>query len=96
MIDEQTKLFDVSITNDCKDHWKGMPEYNNVDQPPPFITAKFKFRNEADYQKFKSIVQKHAYNGEKVFDGMQKKEAKQAWYPHLVKGSKFKYVDSVE
>ena len=69
----------------------GMPEYNNVNLPKPAITATFKFRNQADFDKFHAIIKKHAFNGEKVFDGMQRKEAKTAWYPLLEKASKYEY-----
>ena len=62
-------------------HWTGMPEYISVAQPPPEITATFKFRNQKDYETFKEVVKKHLYNGDKCFDGMQSIEAKQAWYP---------------
>ena len=88
--------FDVDMEEktDVYTEWVGMPEYNNVDQADPVITATFKFRNEEDYEEFKELVKKHLYNGEKVFDGMQKKEAKQAWYPLKEKGSKYAYRES--
>ncbi len=77
--------------NNPRQHWRGMPEYNNIKQEKPLITATFKFRTDADYKKFKDLVQVHVFNGEKVFDGMQKKEAKQSWYPHKEKASKYVY-----
>jgi hypothetical protein len=69
--------------------WEGMPEYNNSRQPSPEITATFKFKNKDDYEDFKEKIKKHLYNGEKVFDGMQKKDKKQAWYPLKEKASKY-------
>ncbi len=69
-----------------------MPEYNNINEPEPLITATFKFRNEKDFLNFKNLVQKYIYNGAKVFDGMQRKERKSAWFPHKEKSSKYEYV----
>lgn len=71
-----------------------MPEYDNEKQPQPLITATFKFSSKEDYDKFHSLVKEHLYDGEKVFDGMQKLEAKQAWYPLKEKASNYRYVDS--
>ena len=88
---KQTKLFEIE-KNDWERDWIGMPEYNNTAQSPPLITATFKFQTEKDYLKFKDLVQKHIYNGDKVFDGMQKIEAKSAWYPHKEKASKYEYI----
>ena len=82
----------VQTINSWEEEWVGMPEYNNNKQEEPLITAKFKFKTEKDYLKFKDLVQKHLYNGKKVFDGMQKKEAKQAWFPHKEKASKYEYI----
>jgi len=87
---EQTKLFEFE-KNDWEKDWAGMPEYNNREQSPPLITAVFKFRTEEDYLNFKDLIQEHIYNGEKVFDGMQKIEAKSSWYPHKEKASKYEY-----
>ena len=86
----QTKLFDDE--NKWEEEWNNMPEYNNKKQEPPLITATFKFKTEKDYLKFKDIVQKYAYDNAKVFDGMQKKEAKSAWFPHKEKASKYEYL----
>ena len=72
--------------------WIGMPEYNNIRQPEPLITATFKFRNEEDYNKFKDLVQEYIFKGEKVFDGMQKKDVKSSWYPHKEKASRYEYI----
>lgn len=72
--------------------WKEMPEYDNVKQPDPEITATFKFRNTEDYEQFKALVKEHIYNGEKVFDGMQRKDKKQAWYPLKKKASRYRYI----
>lgn len=77
--------------NNPYEHWKEMPEYDNKIQEKPLITATFKFSTEKDYLDFKDLVQKYIFNGEKVFDGMQKKEAKQSWYPHKEKASNYIY-----
>jgi hypothetical protein len=88
---EQASLFDDKYQNDWKQEWQDMPEYNNIKQPDPLITATFKFATEEDFLKFKSLVQEHIYNGNKVFDGMQKKDKKNAWFPHKEKASKYYY-----
>jgi len=90
---KQSKIFDLPVFNDWREHWKDMPEFTNVNEPPPLITALFKFRNKEDYEEFKELVKKYVYGGEKVFDGMQEKTKKQAWYPLRKKGSKYVYVD---
>ena len=89
----QNKLFqdDEHITN-WKNEWVNMPEYNNVKQLEPKITATFKFRNNDDYEIFKNKVKKYLYNDEKVFDGEQKKDKKQAWFPLREKDRKYYYL----
>ena len=72
---EQTTFLEDDILT-CETEWDDMPEYNNRKQDDPLITATFKFTNEEDYLKFKDLVQEHIYQGEKVFDGMQKKKQK--------------------
>jgi hypothetical protein len=79
------------MTFNWEEEWVGMPSYHNVKRADPEITATFKFRNSEDFEDFKAKVKEHVYNGQKLFDGMQKKEAKQAWYPLLEKGSKYVY-----
>lgn len=79
--------------NDWKQEWVGMPEYNNVERKPPFITATFKFRNQEDFEEFNLLVKKHLYNEERVFDGMQRKDVKSTWYPLVEKASKYIYKD---
>ena len=89
------KLFEIKKIekkNDWKDEWLEMPEYDNIKQPEPFITATFKFRNKNDYDKFHKLIKEKIYKTRKVFDGMQSKEKKNAWYPHKEKASKYKYV----
>ena len=68
-----------------------MPEYNNVNLPEPFITATFKFRNQEDFDNFNALIKEHLYGGAKVFDGMQRKDKKTAWYPLLEKASNYEY-----
>ncbi len=79
--------------NKWQDHWKSMPEYNNVIQEKPAVIATFKFRKQEDFEEFNLLIKKHLYNGEKVFDGMQRKEVKSTWYPLAQKASKFVYTD---
>ena len=90
---EQQILFNNIEDYDIQEReWQDMPEYNNVNEPPPLITATFKFKSEQDFLKFKDLIQEHVYDGEKVFDGMQKIEKKTAWYPHKEKASKYEYI----
>lgn len=89
----QDSLFkDNDTLNDWKNEWVNMPEYNNINQPPPEITAKFKFRNYDDYEMFKEKIKKYLYNDEKVFDGQQKINEKQAWFPLREKDRKYYYL----
>jgi len=81
----------VKKQDDWKDHWKEMPEYNNVEATPPFITATFKFRNQADFNMFNALLRKYLYDGEKVFDGMQRKDVKSTWFPLNEKANKYVY-----
>lgn len=74
-----------------EEFYVGMPEYNNVNLPEPQITATFKFRNKEDFDRFHTHIKQYLYNGERVFDGMQKKDKKSAWYPLNEKGSKYIY-----
>ena len=81
------------IGNDWKKDWVGMPEYNNVHKQDAFITATFKFRNEEDFIEFNKKIKEHLYDGERVFDGMQRKDIKSTWYPLTERPSKFFYAD---
>jgi len=89
-------LFGNEVGNNISELYIGMPEYNNKKQEDPVITATFKFRNEDDYLIFKDLIKRHIYNGVKPFDGMQKKDKKQAWFPHKEKASKYVYIDGEE
>ena len=86
----QIKLFQTE--NSWEEEWLQMPEYNNIKQLEPLITATFKFRTEQDFLKFKELLQEHIFNGEKVFDGMQRKNQKFCWYPHKEKSSNYEYI----
>ena len=79
--------------NNWQDHYKDLPEYNNVKQEEPLIIAKFKFRSQEDFEEFNNLLKKHVYKTNKVFDGMQRKTEKQAWYPLKEKASKYLFVD---
>ena len=78
--------------NSWEKEWVNMPEYNNVPQPEPFMTVTFKFRSLEDFKKFNTVIKKTLYNGEKVFDGRQRKTIKSAWYPSLEKAKNFIYI----
>lgn len=92
---EQVDLFG-EMPLDVADHYDGMPEYNNVRQADPEITAKFKFRNKEDFDRFAGVVKSELYDGKKVFDGMQKKTEKQAWFPLSPRPSEFLCIDCTE
>lgn len=79
--------------NNWKDEWKDMPEYDNVPDILPVITATFKFRTEEDFELFKETIQEQLYHGEKPFDGMQRKDVKSTWFPLKEKANKFRYKD---
>lgn len=81
----------IKKENNWEEHWIGMPEYNNVESLPPFITATFKFRNQEDFELFNKLLKEHLYNGEKVFDGMQRKDVKSTWFPLNEKANKYRY-----
>lgn len=79
--------------NNWREEWKEMPEYNNKEEKSPLITATFKFRDEADFAVFLKLIKKHLYNGERPFDGMQKKTTKSTWFPLKEKASNYCCVD---
>lgn len=82
--------------NNWEEHYKELPEYNNKKQEEPFIIAKFKFRNQKDFDEFNELLKKQIYKTNKVFDGMQRKTEKQAWYPLKEKASKYLFIDNDE
>lgn len=77
--------------DEIKKHWFNMPEYNNVKEDEPLITATFKFKTEEDFLLFNELLKEHVYKCNKVFDGKQTKSKKQAWFPLKEKGSSYKY-----
>jgi hypothetical protein len=77
---------------DWEKYYTDMPEYNNVDLPPPEITVQFKFRNIEDYNTFMNVVTEQLYNGVRVFNGFQHKDEKTAWYPLPEKELSYRYV----
>ena len=89
---KQQTLFD--IPQDWESEWVDMPKYESWEEPEPEITAKFKFRNIDDFNKFKKIVSEYCYNGNKVFDGNQSLKEKQAWFPLKEKPNKWRYVST--
>lgn len=95
MTNEPT-LFDVEGLKDQNqswaEEWIGMPSYNNEKQKDPFITATFKFRNQKDFEFFKNFLQENLYQGQKVFDGMQRKEKKSTWFPLKEKSSNYRVI----
>tara|TARA_R100000773_G_C4221238_1_gene120301 strand:- start:4826 stop:5962 length:1137 start_codon:yes stop_codon:yes gene_type:complete len=91
MMEQETFGFYESL-NDWRDELDGLPAYDNEVQPEPEIRATFKFRNKEDYEKFKEKVREHLYDGQKVFDGLQRETEKQAWYPLKEKDYKLEWV----
>lgn len=77
--------------NNWREEWKGMPEYDNTHMDIEKITVKFRFRCQEDFDEFHALIKKHLYGGNKVFDGMQRKEKKSAWYPPRKKDSLYVY-----
>ena len=80
---------ELELGNDWQKHYIDMPEYNNVKQEEPAIEVVFKFRNQEDFNEFHDLIKKHLYNGKRVFDGMQRKNKKNIWYPLNEKASKY-------
>ena len=78
--------------NKWEEEWVGMPEYNNTEQPAPFIEATFKFRNQEDFDFFNKFLRDNLYQGEKVFDGMQRKHTKSTWFPLKEKAKGYRIV----
>ena len=83
--------FDTDPVN-WEEYYTDMPEYNNIDLPPPAMTIQFKFRNIEDYKNFMKVVTEQLYNGVRVFDGLQQKDSKTAWYPLPEREADYKYV----
>lgn len=78
--------------HDWQKEWVGMPEYNNPKPQPPGVTALFKFRSRADFDMFMDVVKTNLYNGKRVFDGNQKKNEYNTWYPLEARPSEFVYI----
>ena len=76
-----SELEQLKQENKVEEHWVGMPEYDNVKQPEPLIVVTFKFSSQEDFDEFNMLLKKHVYKTKKVFDGMQRKTSKTAWYP---------------
>ena len=93
MMEQETFGFYESL-NDWRDELDGLPAYDNEVQPEPEIRATFKFRNKEDYETFKEKVREHLYDGQKVFDGLQRETEKQAWYPLKEKDYKLEWVST--
>ncbi|MCP4103837.1 MAG: hypothetical protein GY750_20830 [Lentisphaerae bacterium] len=77
--------------NEWENHYTGMPEYNNTKELEPEVVVKFKFRNKEDFEKFNELLKQHVFNCNKIFDGMQRKNDYQSWFPHKEKGSDYIY-----
>lgn len=91
---QQLKLLEEEST--WQKEWDGMPEYNNVEADKPFIVATFKFKSQEDFELFNEKIKQYLYDGEKPFDGMQRKNVKSTWFPLKEKMSKKIYVDESE
>ncbi len=90
---DQLMLFDDMETKkfDAHEEWQGMPEYNNKKELEPIITVKFKFKSKEDFELFNKLLKESVYKTNKVFDGMQRKFEKQAWFPLKEKGGSYYY-----
>ena len=60
--------------------WFDMPEYENIFEQNPYITATFKFKSQADFDLFHERVKTFVYDGQRVFDGIQRKNKKGSTY----------------
>lgn len=76
---------------DWKEHWVNMPEYRNKPEAEPEVVAVFKFKTRDDFEDFNAKVRKFVYDGDRVFDGAQKKQHKNTWYPLKEKDTKYMY-----
>lgn len=76
---------------DIYKHWVGMPEYDNKQLADALITVTLKFKTQEDFEEFNRLLKTEIYQCNKVFDGMQRKTKKQAWFPLLEKGSDYEY-----
>ena len=83
--------FENNLGFDPLNYWKEMPEYNNIKEKEPEIIATFKFKTKEDFLKFESLLKEHVYKCKRVFDGMQSKTKKQAWFPLKEKASSYEY-----
>jgi len=89
---ESNKSSDTEFKeNNWQEHYSGMPEYNNVKDKEPEVVAKFKFKTKEDFELFNSLLKEHVFKCNKIFDGMQRKNDYQSWFPHKEKGSKYIY-----
>ena len=84
---EQLTICDRDDFLSWKEHWVGMPEYNNVKQPEPLITATFKFQNEKDYEEFKALAKKTGSKALAAWIG-RKKYGKKKFQKLATKGRK--------
>jgi hypothetical protein len=90
-MNNQTSLFE-DLQNDWQNEWLDMPEYNNTKQLPPLITATFKFKNKEDFDFFMEKVKLSLFNNKRVFDGKQKKNEYNAWFPLDARPSEHIYI----
>lgn len=81
-----------SLCNDWKEHYVYMPEYDNVRKDQPLITVTFKFNSRESFEYFNEFVKENLYDGKRVFDGMQRKHSKSAWFPPNEKDSNYRYL----
>ena len=85
---QQLFLWD-NLQNLHNEEYVEMPEYDNINKPDAKITCTFKFRNEEDYEKFKTLAREYIYEGQRFIDGNQSKTEQQAWYPLNTKESHY-------
>lgn len=67
---KQTNLFGEEITeNNWKDHWLGMPEFNQ-EKKEPYAKVIFRFENEDDLNEFSKLINQKLTH-----------KTKSSWYP---------------
>jgi hypothetical protein len=71
-LEEETTVEPVfENPNSWKKHWKGMPEFDQ-DNNPPYKTIYLHFRDEEDYKEFAKLVEQNL-----------SEKTKSIWYPKL-------------
>lgn len=80
--DDKTVIED-SMESEWKKHWKGMPEFEQ-NENPSYKTLYVHFRNEEDYKEFAKLIEQNI-----------SEKTKSIWYPKLdkVKNSLMRWIE---